>query len=98
MVENGEVEIDTQIIDALIEPLLHLLKNAVVHGIETPDTRRLIGKPERGRISIRIETDAEALVLSVSDDGAGISIPKLIEKAVTTGIMDDASAAQLSDA
>ncbi|MGE3467411.1 MAG: Hpt domain-containing protein, partial [Pyrinomonadaceae bacterium] len=44
--ENPDVEVDTQVIDALIEPLLHLLKNAVVHGIEPPDTRRLIGKPE----------------------------------------------------
>lgn len=94
---NGEVEIDTLIIDALIEPLLHLLKNAVVHGIEPPDTRRLIGKPERGRISVRVEADEEALVLTVADDGAGISIPKLIEKAVAAGTIDDASAAQLSD-
>ncbi|MEP6788792.1 MAG: Hpt domain-containing protein, partial [Acidobacteriota bacterium] len=47
-IDNGDVEIDTQVIDSLIEPLLHLLKNAVVHGIEPPDTRRLIRKPERG--------------------------------------------------
>jgi len=72
-IENGEVEIDTQVIDSLIEPLLHLLKNAVVHGIEPPDTRRLIRKPERGTIRINIEADDEAVVLSVSDDGAGIA-------------------------
>lgn len=95
--ENGDVEIDTQIIDALIEPMLHLLKNAVVHGIEMPDTRRLIGKPERGVIVIRIEADDEALVLSISDDGGGISTQKLKEKAVANNLIDQALAESMTD-
>ncbi|MFZ1701714.1 MAG: response regulator [Pyrinomonadaceae bacterium] len=95
--ENPDVEVDTQIIDALIEPLLHLLKNAVVHGIEPPDTRRLIGKPEMGAIRIGIEADDEALILSVSDDGSGISIPRLKDKAVSAGLIDGAAAASLTD-
>ncbi|MEO6655760.1 MAG: response regulator, partial [Pyrinomonadaceae bacterium] len=97
IVDNGDVEIDTQIIDALIEPLLHLLRNAVVHGIEPPDTRRLIGKPERGSIRIRIEVDDEALLLSVADDGAGISTLKLKEKAVANGILGRDTAAIMAD-
>lgn len=84
-IENGDIEIDTQLIDALIEPLLHLIKNAVVHGIETPELRRLVGKPERGRVCIRIENDDEELRLFVIDDGAGISAAKLIERAVSSG-------------
>jgi len=95
--ENGEVEIDTQVIDALIEPLLHLLKNAVVHGIEPPETRRFIGKPERGSISIRIEADTEAMVLTVTDDGGGISAAKLKDKAVAAGIVDAEKAGAMSD-
>ncbi|MBK9766674.1 MAG: hypothetical protein IPP63_06470 [Chloracidobacterium sp.] len=71
VLENGDTEIDTQIIDALIEPLLHLLKNAVVHGIEREDTRRLIGKPEKGLIRIRIDSDSDGLTLTVADDGRG---------------------------
>ncbi|MEO7659192.1 MAG: response regulator [Pyrinomonadaceae bacterium] len=94
---NGEVEIDTQVIDALIEPLLHLLKNAVVHGIESPDTRRLLGKPERGEISITLETDDQTLEMSVADDGAGISAQKIKEKAVANGILTSEQAANLSD-
>lgn len=96
-IENPDVEIDTQVIDALIEPLLHLLKNAVVHGIEPPETRRLIGKPESGTIRIGIEADNEALVLTVSDDGNGISIPKLKEKAITNGVITKDHAKGLND-
>ena len=95
--ENGDIEIDTQIIDALVEPLLHLLKNAVVHGIEAPETRRLIGKPERGTIRISLEADDEALVLSVSDDGGGISVPRLKEKAISCGLIDAEKAAAMTD-
>lgn len=95
--ENADVEIDTQVIDALIEPLLHLLKNAVVHGIELPDTRRLIGKPERGTVRVRLEADDEALVLSVSDDGSGISALKLKDKAVANRIIDTVTAASMTD-
>ncbi len=96
-IDNGEVEIDTQIIDALIEPLLHLLKNSVVHGIESPETRRLIGKPERGRITVGLEADDEALVMTITDDGGGISAGKLREKAVATGIISAEQAETMSD-
>lgn len=96
-IENGEVEVDTLVIDALIEPLLHLLKNAVVHGIEPPETRRLLGKPERGDIRVRIEADSEALVLTVTDDGGGISVPRLVGKAVTTGILSESEASRLDE-
>jgi two-component system chemotaxis sensor kinase CheA len=96
-IENGEVEIDTLVIDAIIEPLLHLVKNAVVHGIEAPDTRRFIGKDETGLIRIRIEANSENLMLSVSDDGAGISIGRLKEKAIEAGIIDAGSAVLMDD-
>ena len=96
-IENGEVEIDTLDIDAIIEPLLHLVKNAVVHGIEAPDTRRFIGKDETGLIRIRIEANNENFMLSVSDDGAGISIGRLKEKAVAAGLIDAGAAAVMDD-
>lgn len=95
--ENGDVEIDTQIIDALIEPLLHLLKNAVVHGIENPETRRLLGKPETGKVTVRIEADQEAVVVSISDDGSGISATKVKDKAVATGTISADNVDQMSD-
>ncbi len=94
---NGDVEIDTLIIDALIEPLLHLLKNAVVHGIELPETRRLIGKPEAGTITVHLEADEEALVLTVSDDGGGISVARLKERAIVQTLITDHESATISD-
>ncbi|MBK6723897.1 MAG: response regulator [Acidobacteria bacterium] len=96
-VENGDVEIDTQIIDALIEPLLHLLKNAVVHGIERADTRRLLGKPESGKVTVRIEADNEAVVVMISDDGSGISTAKLKQKAISARIITSDDAAEMNE-
>ena len=92
-----DVEIDTQIIDALIEPLLHLLKNAVVHGIETPDTRRLIGKSERGYISVSVQADGRDVILSVDDDGQGISASLLKNKAVACGLISAEESHEMAD-
>ena len=96
-ISDPDIEIDTQIIDALIEPLLHLLKNAVVHGIEPPDTRRLIGKPEKGLITIGVSTDKNNVIISVDDDGRGISAMKLKERAIATGLITAESASQMAD-
>ena len=96
-ISDPDIEIDTQIIDALIEPLLHLLKNAVVHGIEPPDTRRLIGKPEKGLITIGVSTDKNNVILSVDDDGRGISAMKLKERATATGLITAESASRMAD-
>lgn len=97
-IENGDLEIDTLLMDALIEPLLHLLKNAVVHGIETPETRRLTGKPDRGDIRVRLEASSEDLSLYLSDDGGGIQIAKLTAEAVAKGLITSEMAASMSDA
>ncbi len=97
IIENEDFEIDTQILDSLVEPLLHLLRNAVVHGIESPQRRRLIGKPEKGQIRIRVESDCDEIVVSVQDDGRGISVAKLREKAILSGVLDAATADSLTD-
>ncbi len=86
-IEGENLEIDTQILDSLVEPLLHLLRNAVAHGIELPETRRLVGKPETGKISLRVYSDGTHLVLTVTDDGRGISAVALKEKAVENKII-----------
>lgn len=88
VLHDPDVEVDTLVIDAMIEPLLHLLKNAVVHGIELPEIRRIVGKPEKGVIGIRVQSDGKQIVLSVEDDGRGISATKVIERALETGIID----------
>ena len=97
VISGEDFEIDTQILDSLVEPLLHLLRNAVVHGIEPPERRRLIGKPEKGQIRIEVGSVGDEIVLSVRDDGRGISISKLREKAVASGVIDGASADDMTE-
>ncbi len=96
-VENEQLEVDTQILDSLIEPLLHLLKNAVVHGIESPEMRRLLGKSETGRIGVKLTSEETHVVLTVSDDGGGIATGSLKDKAVTAGIISPQIAETMSD-
>jgi len=96
-VEGENLEIDTQILDALIEPLLHLLRNAVAHGIESPETRRLLGKPETGQIKVRARDEGTHFILTVTDDGRGISAAALKARAIQHGILSEAEADAMSE-
>ena len=95
MIENQEVELDTDVLDGLVEPLMHLVRNAVAHGIESPETRRLVGKPETGTITISVVNQETHVVLKVRDDGRGIAWATLKERAVEAGLIDPAAAASL---
>lgn len=95
-IENGQLEIDTQILDWLVEPLMHLLKNSVAHGIESPDTRRLLGKPETGTIVLKIWNDDTHIHLSIADDGRGIGTSALKEKAISNGLITEAEASAMT--
>ena len=96
-IEGENLEVDTQILDALIEPLLHLLRNSVAHGIEPPETRRILGKPEYGKIVVRLASEGTHISLTVSDDGRGISASSLKDKAVNNGFISEEKAALMSD-
>ena len=97
-VENEDVELDTDVLDALVEPLIHLTRNAVAHGIETPETRRLLGKPETGRITVGITNEDTHVELRVSDDGRGISGTRLREVAAAGGQISPEAARSLDPA
>jgi chemotaxis protein histidine kinase CheA len=97
IIENGQQELDTEILDFLAEPLLHLLKNAVVHGIEKPETRQLLDKPEMGAIKIAVASDQTHIILKISDDGSGISVEKLRSKALASNILLQDVAAKMTD-
>ena len=94
---NSKIELDTQILDALAEPLMHLLKNAVVHGIEPADTRRMFGKCETGEIIISLENQETHVELTITDDGRGIGLAALKEKAVATGRISRSQADSMTD-
>jgi chemosensory pili system protein ChpA (sensor histidine kinase/response regulator) len=96
-IEGASLEIDTQILDSMIEPLMHLLRNAVAHGIESPETRRLLGKPEKGRIELAARNEETHIVLTISDDGRGIATSALKEKAVRNGYISQEEAGSLNE-
>ncbi|HZH35549.1 MAG TPA: hybrid sensor histidine kinase/response regulator, partial [Pyrinomonadaceae bacterium] len=87
ILEDAEIEIDTQVLDSLAEPLLHLLRNSISHGIETADKRFLADKPARGTIYLNASHEGTHIVINISDDGGGINTARLREKAVENGFM-----------
>lgn len=87
--EGADIEADTQILEQLHEVLLHLLRNAIDHGIESTDQRRILGKPEHGQIYMSASVHGERLVVEVSDDGAGLDEEAIRLKAISVlGISD----------
>jgi two-component system chemotaxis sensor kinase CheA len=103
-ISGADIEIDKRVIENLKDPLTHILRNAVDHGIEAPETRQSLGKPTRGHISIAVtRLENNKIQLCVSDDGAGIDIGQLREVAVREGLRtqgqiettDDAEALRL---
>ncbi len=86
-VEGTEGEMDRNILERITAPLEHTLRNAVAHGIETPEERQALGKPEQGEVRIRVSRDATDVVLEISDDGAGIDTEKVRAKAIQQGLI-----------
>ncbi|MFB0709962.1 response regulator [Buttiauxella noackiae] len=94
---GGEVEIDRQLIDRLSEPLTHLLRNAVDHGLCEPSERLASGKSARGTITLTTQQDGRGILLRVEDDGRGLDYPAIRAKAVARGLVDAAVVDQLSE-
>jgi chemosensory pili system protein ChpA (sensor histidine kinase/response regulator) len=95
VVQGAAAELDRQMLERMVPPLEHMLRNAVVHGIETPERRTALGKPDVGRISVSLERDGAEVVIVVADDGAGINVKLIREKAIAFGLADPQ--AKLSD-
>jgi chemosensory pili system protein ChpA (sensor histidine kinase/response regulator) len=91
--ENSEVE--RTVLDRIIAPLEHMLRNAVAHGIEAPDARRVLGKSEKGKILINVARQGTDIVIKVKDDGAGIDANKIRQKAIGCDLLTEDS--KLSD-
>ncbi|ABS24684.1 response regulator [Anaeromyxobacter sp. Fw109-5] len=97
-VEGGEVRLDRQIVDALRDPLLHLVRNAVDHGIEAPAARRDAGKPTGGRIAVRVEPRGARVAIVVEDDGPGLDVGAIRAAAVRKGLLTTEEVDRLTDA
>jgi len=96
-VTGQETELDRNIIEQIRDPLIHLLRNSVDHGIETPEKRIAAGKAETGNIRLSAYQEENSIIISVADDGAGINIGKLKDSVVKKGVISAAEAAILSD-
>ncbi|MBI3635009.1 MAG: response regulator [Candidatus Rokubacteria bacterium] len=95
---TGEaVEMDNAVIEEIADPLLHLVQNAIVHGIEDPDERRRLGKAEEGTVSLGASQRGGALYVEVADDGRGIDIAMVRQTAIARGIITPGAAAALPD-
>jgi len=84
-----ETEVDRTVIDEIGDPLIHLIRNSIDHGIESPEERISKGKPESGTVSLRAYPDGNTVVIEVEDDGAGIDADRVAKKAISKGLIDD---------
>ncbi len=95
-IEGAEVELDRSVLERISAPLEHMLRNALAHGVESPAARVNAGKPEAGRIVLTLRQEANEIALVLSDDGAGIDLERLHQKAIDKSIVS--ATQQLSDA
>jgi chemosensory pili system protein ChpA (sensor histidine kinase/response regulator) len=95
VIEGEGTEVDRTVLDRIIAPLEHMLRNAVAHGIETPEARKILGKDEAGTITIDVNRQGTDVVINVTDDGAGMNVDKIRKKAIKAGYITEES--QVSD-
>ncbi len=88
-VNGAAVEVDRSILDRMVAPLEHILRNAVSHGIETPDKRRERGKKAKGKITLDLSREGTDVVLVVSDDGQGLKLENIRKRAIAKGLMEE---------
>ncbi len=95
---HGEdTDLDKNMVEALADPMVHLVRNAVDHGVEYPDEREAAGKPRQGTVTLAAEQEGDHILLTIADDGRGMDPEKLRALAVKKGLMDEESASRLDD-
>lgn len=97
VLEGENTEADKNIVEALADPLIHIVRNSLDHGIEMPEVRRAAGKPPAGRLLIRASQEADRVYIEISDDGKGIDPTVIKRKAYEKGIIDETTMERLSD-
>jgi two-component system chemotaxis sensor kinase CheA len=97
VMEGEETDLDKNLVDALADPMVHLVRNSCDHGIETPDVRKAAGKPEVGTIVLSASQQGDHILLKIIDDGAGMDPEKLKNIAISKGLIDEDAAARMPD-
>lgn len=98
VVEGEETEADKNIVESLADPMIHILRNSLDHGIEMPDVRRASGKPDEGRLTVRASQEGDRVIIEVEDDGKGIDPQVIKRKAFEKGLIDEQRLETISDA
>jgi two-component system chemotaxis sensor kinase CheA len=96
-VEGQDIELDRTILDEISDPLMHVLRNAVDHGIEPPEERAEAGKPEQGVVELSAHREHDTVVIEVTDDGGGLDVDRIREKAVSKGLTSAEAVSSLPD-
>ncbi len=97
VISGRETELDKSVTEQIYDPLVHILRNAVDHGIENPKVRRGVGKPPVGQIQLRARHEQNSVIIEISDDGSGIDPEKIRETAVRKGLLTPEAALALTD-
>jgi two-component system chemotaxis sensor kinase CheA len=97
-IDGGDVEIDREMLEMIRDPLTHIIRNAIDHGIESPAARRRAGKAETGCLRVCARQAGNQILLEISDDGAGIDGDKLVQRAVAAGVLTSERAERLGEA
>ena len=92
-----DTDLDKNLVEALADPLVHLVRNSVDHGVETPDIREAAGKPREGKVILAAQQEGDHILLSITDDGSGMDPEVLRNKVIEKGLMDADSASRLDD-
>ena len=95
--EGEETDLDKNLVEALADPLVHLVRNSADHGIELPKVRKAVGKPSMGTIKLSASQEGDRILLCIIDDGMGLDPNKLKEIAISRGVMDADTAARMTD-
>lgn len=97
ILEGEDTDLDKNLVEALADPLVHLVRNSVDHGIEAPDAREANGKPREGTVILSASQEGDHILLTIRDDGAGMNAEKLKEIAIGRGVLDADAAARMTD-
>jgi len=97
ILEGEETDLDKNLVEALADPLVHLVRNSVDHGIEMPDVREAMGKPRQGNVVLSASQEGDHILLTIKDDGAGMDAEKLKSIAIDRGVLDAEAAARMPD-
>lgn len=96
-ISGAETELDRTVIDEIGDPLVHLIRNAIDHGIERPEVRVQAGKPEQGMLALRAYHGGNRVFIEIEDDGAGINVDKVRSKALERGVISDEEATMMTE-